>query len=177
MGDYLEHYVKEHREGFEGDFLPEKSWAKINDALKKEEKSTDRDYNKFWKVAAAVLLVATSALSYLQWGAGTEETVAMNPYEEFYAAESFYTQLISQKRFQIEVYGPSELDLEFEQDLNHLSGLYEELKTGIDRNGSDQKMIDAMIKNLQLRLEILNRQIEVLERLKEYEEENEVSAA
>ena len=78
-------------------------------------------------------------------------------------AESFYTSLIDQKSKEIDVksrkYG---LEEEFHAEIEVLDSLYLTLKNDL-KFGNEEVLVDAMILNLQLRIEILNQQLSIIQ--------------
>ena len=95
---------------------------------------------------------------------------------DFAEAEQYYGQLIAARKELIEAYEiPSDLHREFLDDMNELDDLYQELKSTFEYKSGDQKLVDAMISNLKLRMRILDRQIEILERLNDYHDEETAS--
>jgi len=175
MGDRLEGFVAGHRPEFDDGFKPSKElWKRIDKELGSGYK---RNYNIWWKVAAVLFLASTVLLVLEKIRTEPQEAaIQNNRFVEFENAERYYTEMIDEKRLQIGHYDNPQLVAEFEADLEKLDVLYGELKKTFNDKGNDDQMIDAMINNLQLRLQILNSQIEVLERLKTYEQEDEVQS-
>ena len=92
---------------------------------------------------------------------------------DFEQAEAFYAKLIEEKKSQIESMVSDELKDEFNGDMEHLDRVYEDLKTSFSETAEDQKLVDAMISNLQMRIEILNEQMKILKKLNETKNEND----
>ena len=64
---------------------------------------------------------------------------------------------------------------QFLLEIDQLDSMYLELKKTYQTNASNDRVMDAMISNLQLRLEILNRQLDILQNIKNQNNENELS--
>ncbi len=162
--DKLEKFIKSRREAFDTEAPSDGIWARIE----RELHPTSRDYGWIWKAAVAVLV---AVCSFLLWdrsqNAGPETVTAyyyMDP--EFEETELYYTRLISEKKRLIE-----NIDLDdpgikegFRKDLEALDSLYIALKNEFIET-SNAAVVDAMIENLQLRMQILNQQQMILEKL------------
>ncbi len=172
----LEQFIRDHRDEF--DELPneDRIWSAIEDQLEPTEglvddqPSANRSYNHLWRAAAIMLLMLSSVLGYLQWQSGATDEITSDP--EFANAEMYYNQLIDQKKQEIKAYTVAnpELEQSFLKDVEHLDMMYNELKMQANTAGSQEMVLNAMIQNLQLRIEILNQQIKVLEQIKNNEQ-------
>lgn len=170
MGDKLEKFISQNNEAFDADEPSGGLWDRIEQELPQEKGNS---WWSYWKVAAMLFLVSTIVLTVDRINQpGEEFEVATTLSEEFSEAEQFYSRLIAERKVQIEAYDiQGDLHREFVDDINELDDLYLELKATFEYKSSDQKLYDAMISNLQLRMRILDRQIEILERLNDYHDE------
>lgn len=162
MGDQFEKFIQKEREAFdvESSVSAEERWKSIDTKLNKKRFSTQW----IWK-AAAVIFLATTAVLFVDRFSSTSEPVISNRYEEFVQAERFYTSMISDKRKEISSYETENLSESFMLEVNRLDEMYEELKLTYRQNVNEDKLMDAMIRNLQLRIDILNQQLKILETL------------
>jgi len=158
MGDQLENFIQRNREQFDDDINPESLWHRIEKDLERPPFS----FAVVWKIAAVLLLISTVILGIDKLSSNTQES---SFYAEFQQAESFYTTLIMEKRNEIASFEINGLTEAFLKEIDNLDEMYEELKRTFDEETSDQKLIDAMITNLQLRIQILNKQLTILEQL------------
>lgn len=174
MADKFEEYIKNNRELFDGESPEDQTWIKIEGRLDKKTQASDWSSSQnsmIWKIAAVVFLTLSAALLVDKWISSKREMPAY--YAEFKQAESFYTTLISEKRNEIAAYRESEITKEFLNDIDRLDRLYADLKQTLQKEAKNEKVVNAMIKNLQLRMKILNQQILILEKLKEQQNENQ----
>lgn len=176
MGDKLEKFISHNKEGFDAKGPSGDLWNRIEADLPQEQEAS---WWSYWKVAAMLFLVTTVVLlvdRFQQVESQVEETTSLSA--EFSEAEQFYSRLISERKIQIDAYGiHGNLHREFLDDMNELDDLYLELRSTFENKNGDQKLIDAMISNLRLRMRIMDRQIEILERLDEYTDESEETAS
>lgn len=167
----LEEYIRNHRSELEESPADEKLWSRIVDELDQPMQHPDRvkpaaDYSIYWKVAAILLLALSSVLGYYNWQSSQNESHYYN--SEFASAEAYYNELIHQKTLEIQAYTVAHPDLEeaFLKDIDVLDQMYTELKEQAKSTSGQERVFDAMIQNLQLRIDILNQQITVLEQIK-----------
>lgn len=176
MGDKLEKFINQNKGTFDSDEPSDDLWNRIEHELPTEEKTS---WWSYWKVAAMLFLFSTVVLlvdRFEQPEQPIDQTTALS--EEFAEAEQFYSRLISERKAQIDSYQiHGDLHREFLDDMNELDDLYLELRSTFESKKGDQKLIDAMISNLRLRMRIMDRQIEILERLDEYADESEETAS
>lgn len=166
MGDQFEKFIMENRDGFEDASPSDELWNRIDKGLSKKKKN----FQVVWKVAAVLFLVSTIYLIADRREAGMEQPVLS---QEFVQAEDFYVSLINERKRQIKEQLSPEQEQQFLKDIDLLDSMYADLKSTYQSNASNERVVDAMINNLQLRVDILNKQLEILEKIKE--EENETS--
>ncbi|WP_421869921.1 hypothetical protein [Marinoscillum sp.] len=169
MGDQLERFIQTNREEFDSELPSENVWRSIHQGQTKAGR-----WLGLWKVAAVVLLMSTVYLVVeRQLDSTSSRDVAID--SEFKQVEQYYTQLISQKKSEISTYGQTNLSREFILEIERLDQLYAQLKQTYARQNSSDLISDMMIKNLQLRIEILNKQVQILKELKNKENETNTS--
>lgn len=184
MNDRLEEFIRQHREEFDDQNPPEKVWENISAGMKQEglqdkhqAMKTSLSQSWIWKAAAVFFFATTSWFVVEKLLPRTEETakeVAVSQeYMDFQAADQYYTTLISQKKAEIEAFQLANLNLEdeFLQDVNKLDSMYLELKKELKSFQYNEKLMDAVIRNLQLRVEILNKQIDLLRKIQSIKEQ------
>lgn len=176
MGDKLENFISQIKESFDAEGPSDDLWNRIERDL---PQGREVFWWSYWKVAAMLFLVTTVVLlvdRFQEAESQVEETTSLSA--EFSEAEQFYSRLITERKTQIDAYGiHGNLHREFLDDMNELDDLYLELRSTFENKNGDQKLIDAMISNLRLRMRIMDRQIEILERLDEYTDESEETAS
>ncbi len=176
MGDKLEKFINQNKGAFDSDEPSEDLWNRIELELPTVQKTS---WWSYWKVAAMLFLFSTIVLlvdRFKQPEQPMDQASVL--VAEFTEAEQFYSQLISERKTQIDSYEiHGDLHREFLDDMNELDDLYLELRSTFESKKGDQKLIDAMLSNLRLRMRIMDRQIEILERLDEYADESEETAS
>jgi len=171
MGDFLEKLAKESRDQFDTGVPSNNVWSRINHGLERDGASSWK--RNLWKYAAILFLVSTVVLLTDRLGVRSSESVQTAEASDFDQIEHYYTQLIEEKQDLLTTYESEALEESFRNDLDQLDDLYAELKDQFENDIGDQKVKDAMIINLKIRLDILSRQIEILEKLNDSEDESQ----
>lgn len=168
MGDQLEKFIMENREAFDAAVPSDKTWSKIDKRLTKKGSV----WPTIWKVAAMLFMASTI---FLMIDKHTNESEGPILSEEFTQAEDYYVTLINQKRQAIKNQLTPEQHEQFLVEIDQLDSMYVELKKTYQTNASNDRVMDAMINNLQLRLDILNKQLDILENIKNQNNESDIS--
>lgn len=184
MKDKLKDFVNEHREEFDT-FEPRPDlWQDISKELpqKKTARIISLTYARMWQYAAVVaLLIAVGFVirQYLPAGSGTDNTneiavVAIeNIAPQMVEVETYYTSLINEKKAQMGNFDLKALGINdnLQQDIATLDSAYARLKTELLTTPNKDQIVDAMIQNLQLRMEILNQQVKTLEEIRKIKQQ------
>jgi hypothetical protein len=181
MKESLEDFVKAHRNEFDS-FEPRPDlWQDICEEItppenkKPETKITGFNSRYFLRyAAAAVLLLATGfGLRVLTQKGSANDMVAQAPVSlqkvapEMAEVENYYTMLISQKQEELNSFDLAalEMDEDWHHELAQLDSSYQKLKKELLTHPDKEKVVAAMTRNLRIRIEMLNRQLQVLERI------------
>ena len=172
--DKLEKFITENREKFDDRNPGDELWNGISARLDGNKPGKRSISQYMWKAASFVLLAMVIGLlteriyhrdrsqNSLQ---GNERLTELNQVEDY------YTSLIAQKRNEIQVYLSENPDFRqsFSHDITQLDSMYTSLKSELSNSYSD-KIVDAMIVNLQLRIRILNQQLDILKSIQKTKE-------
>jgi hypothetical protein len=162
MKDQLKDFINQHRGDFDDKTPSEKTWKAIDGSLITSSKKTLWNSITLWR-AAAVIFMALSAFLLLSRPETKQQqvatAVAMN---EFNDVEAFYVEQISQKVELIDKFTRNEGLNGFTQDFKQLEAMYAVLKEEIKTHPS-QKVKDALVLNLLVRIDLLNQQLHKLE--------------
>lgn len=168
MHDDLEGFIKKNREAFDDEVPADHLFENIMKGVGKDRRKDRRNYNVYWRAAAVFLFVLSAWLVFDKIGI-RERSGGERVYEsaELREAERFYISVIDDKKKELIKLGRGEKPLEhdFLSDLNVLDSAYRVLKNEM-KDGNKAEIEDAMILNLQLRIEVLNRQLNILKKLK-----------
>ena len=186
--DRLEDFIRNNRSDLEQEGPSEAVWEGVRDKLFAEQKKPAGRGVKMvpmgvvWKMAASflILLVSVVLVQYYYHKKGEEaQTVAettgetnndatLQAYPDFAEAEAFYIAQINERKREIEALKPEKFGLgsEFSGDVAQLDSLYSFLKEELQVNAQNEQIVNAMIENLQMRIEILNQQLIILKQVK-----------
>ena len=160
--DNLKNYIDNNRQSFDDSEPSAELWNKINSQLPKQ-----RDFSWVWKLAAAIFFCTSLYLLSDKLNDKPEPDVLAAKEKlanDFGDVESYYFQIISQKRDLIYQYDSAGTlnEVDFEQDMQKLDAMYQVLKDELKTNPS-KKVVDALVLNLLVRIDVLNEKIEDLE--------------
>lgn len=199
MKDRLEEFVSENREAFDVFEPRPELWQEICHELPKAKKETTRviKFNfgdsfslsgnlVFMRVAAAVVLLLGCALTLVLMkqnapdtnntlAAATEQAPLNRIAPELVEVEAYYASQIEAKKSQLSAYDLKVLgldkDQEIDQELERLNTSYQQLKKELYTTPNTDKVMDAMIQNLQIRIRVLNRQLEILQKVEQLQKQ------
>lgn len=170
----LEDFIKNNRQEFEEKEVPSKMWEKISVEIQPKVKSRSLSNSTILRIAASAIFLITIGYFAGKYGKSTAENsdlVALNP---SYAKDVvLYSSFVSDKRKELEKIKQSRPDLlkQFENDWTELDQSYKKLKADLPNNPNQEELVKAMIQNLQWQIQVLNQQLEILEKVKNKENE------
>lgn len=142
----------------------------------------------FMRVAATIVLLLACGLTLLlvkqntpaapdtTIAAATSQPALSQIAPEMVEVEAYYTSLINNKREELSEYDLKVLGLdeaqEIDRELARLDSSYTQLKKQLYTTPNTDQVMGAMIQNLQIRIEVLNRQLEVLQKIEKLQNEN-----
>jgi hypothetical protein len=172
MKESLENFIRQNKAGFDDKEPSEKVWTKISSTLF----NTHSLWNSvvIWRAAAVVLLGVCVYLLVPKISERQDRTVAMN---EFKDVESFYISQISEKVDLLKGLDSSDSRLNgYTSDFQQLEAMYQVLKEEMKTRPS-QKVKDALVLNLLIRIDLLNKQLHKIEKEgDEKQEEDKINA-
>ena len=178
MDDKLEKFIKSHRDEMDDKYPRKDLWKDIErqiDTNKKERSLSVRMI--YWRAAAVFLLLITSWLVFdkvYQTSVDDQmpEVAITNP--QLLEAESFYVSLINEKKQVIASMSDKyDLSENFLREIDVLDSMYVVLKNDL-KQGNEENLVDAMILNLQLRIEILNKQLSIIQSIENSQKDEKV---
>jgi hypothetical protein len=170
MKDPIEEFVRQNRSGFDDKEPSEKVWAGID--------KTISSHTSWWNSvmlwrAAAMIFMAISVYLLIP-KVSQPQLVRDVGLKEFSDVEAFYFQQISEKTELIDEFQRNEGLNGFTQDFKQLDAMYMVLKEEM-KNRPSQKVKDALVLNLLVRIDLLNQQLHKLE--KEYDKDVKKTSA
>lgn len=194
----LERFIRDNREDFDHYEAPAGLWAKIDKSLGEDltENQKDESFSgpdireivslqplplsmssritsrKIWAIAASIaLLIGCFSIFYLKNSPESTEQIVAQIAPQYNDKMVQYASLIETKREeirQIETHDPA-LYKEFAFEIEKLNQDYQNLKDELPQTPNQGELVEAMIQNLRVQLDILNRQLIIIQKVKEYQ--------
>lgn len=159
MKDQLEDFIRQNKAAFDDKEPSDRNWNKINRALFTENSFWNSV--TVWRAAAVILLGVCIYLAYPKFQDQKENAIALT---EFKDIESFYISQIDNKVNQLSDQHGQEAGLNgFTHDFQQLDAMYQVLKEEMKIHPS-QKVKDALVLNLLIRIDLLNQQLHKIEK-------------
>jgi hypothetical protein len=167
MKQSLEEFIRQNKATFDDKQPSENVWLRISKTLFSE--TSWWNSLTLWRAAAVVLLGVCLYLLLPGYSIKQDNRQALN---EFKDIESFYITQISEKVDLLNAHQNAEGLSGFTNDFQQLEAMYQVLKEEMKTRPS-QKVKDALVLNLLIRIDLLNKQLHTIEE-ESAEGENEV---
>jgi hypothetical protein len=181
----IEQFINNNREEFDSEEM-KTGWEKIEPGIK--QKKTKLIKRLWWAAAASIVLCISGAVYYTyidkdrKTDMPIQSAIDLPSKELTDQVDPEYTQQMDQFAHLIEI-KQTELSQnknqqpvlyqQFLKDNNQLDSSYNFLKSKLAANPNKEILLDAMIQNLQLKLELLNRQLQIIKQSKHKKTNNE----
>jgi hypothetical protein len=188
MSSNIEKFIQQNRKDFDNDQPSENVWEHIEQTLpiKKQAKRFSMNDIIKWSAAAAVLFIALTSVYfiYIKNNKDSHEPTAesvikggtdlVKPDELGGIAPEYAVQFkrfnetieLQQEELKKATTDRPTLYKQFEEDLNVLDSTFAALKKQAEQTPNRDVLIKAMIQNLQLQAELLNRQLLIIKDIK-----------
>ena len=173
MNNKLEGFVRDNKKAFEVKGPSDALWSKIEAELdkKKPAKKTFGFY-QWMSVAAMLVLTVGVYFGYQYKKMNTEIMVAdINP--KMGKNEVRFTSLIEEKRDSLQTLAGADPELykQFTADLSKLDKDYQELKKQLQTSPNKSLVGKAMMKNLEIQLQMISQQLYIINQVNQYKKE------
>ena len=163
--DNLEQFIRERRTAFDDKEPPRAAWDKIQKSLNKDNKVPRRiSLWQFTRIAAAIIfLIGIGVVIGRQTTTSNDEIAYVEEhFPEFAEARTYFEMEVDERLARLASYS---YDTGLQDDMEQLDKFMEELKAElkIAPKGSEEKIIQAMIRNYQTKLDILEKVLESAE--------------
>lgn len=174
MSDQLEDFIRANKNRFDDKEPSDRSWNKIESSLSFQKKTSLWNSVAMWRAAAVIFMLASAFLLLSKQGGKVRpDASALN---EFIDVEAFYIKQISEKEDIIGSFARNEGLNGFTRDFEQLEAMYSVLKEEMKTRPSE-KVKDALVLNLLIRIDLLNQQLHKLEKGDESKTEEKTEAA
>ncbi|HEY8929662.1 MAG TPA: hypothetical protein VIM55_10755 [Mucilaginibacter sp.] len=188
MNKRFEEFMRDNREEFDELEPSADLWSRIEKhlppegaTLKKMEKKTF-SLGFVLRVAATVILVMGIGFALYLKNEKKDSKIdfaAINP--AYAQQQAHYTSLIQTKRTELKSLSDTDPELykEFSGEIAKMDSTYKQLNTELKNSPNQERVLRAMIRNLQIQTQVLNQQLQVIEQLnksKKEQQENEIKS-
>jgi hypothetical protein len=161
MSDQLEDFIRKNRSAFDDREPSDEVWTGVESSMGLAKKRISLwNYTPLWRAASLLLLAATGYLLIPKHhAAAPRDTASLGDFRD---VEAFYTKEISEKEDLIDAFKRNEGLNGFTRDFEQLEAMYMVLKEEMKTHPSE-KVKDALVLNLLVRIDLLNQQLHKLE--------------
>ncbi|WP_316750184.1 hypothetical protein [Pedobacter gandavensis] len=171
----IEEYIKENKKEFDFKTPSDQLWARIDAGLDKEKVKKKSGMPFWFGIAASLMLIMTVTFIYTYRNRDQELQIAdISPV--YGKKEMKFASLIEEKKDSLQVFAKKNpvLYAKFSADLNQLDGDYEKMKKDLQNSPNQEVVVRAMVKNLELQLQVINQQLSIIHQVNQYKEENQI---
>ncbi len=176
----LEKYIHDNRSEFDEETPANKLWGNIDGTFnKKKGKLITLSPVLKWTVASVLLIVVTITLLFINKKTTPQSAIATDSdttitdlrtlAPEAAPEMNEFAKLIVLKQDELKRIAKEEplLYQKFAKDIDQLDSSYNNLKNKLNVSPNREMLIEAMIQNLQLRLNVLNQQLNIIQQIKQ----------
>jgi len=189
MSKRIDDFIRNNREDFDDEVPSAQVWNQIDQRLAgniKKAKVVSFRVSRIAAAAAVLLLLTAGALYWFNSKPNTtgpsitktEQTVdpavaekaLLNEINPAYAKELYhFTQLIELKQGELKLMEKENPQLykQFVSEINKLDSSYIALKQELPANPNREQLLEAMIRNLQVQMDLLNQQLLIIQQIKQ----------
>jgi preprotein translocase subunit Sss1 len=180
MSKRLEDFIKANREEFD-DIEPRMElWSRIEQQLPAQvvempKKPEAKTFSLGFVMRVAAIIIVVMGVGFVVYLRNSKpagvDLAAINP--EYARQQVQYASLIENKRTELKELTKSDPALyhEFNGEIKKMEASYKKLKRDLATSPNQERVLRAMIRNLQIQTEVLNQQLQVIEEFKEIKNE------
>lgn len=183
MSKRLEHFIQDNKKEFDLYDPPAELWDRIDSRLRQAEKKTPTEkvvrLSILLKVAATVFVVLTVGLLFWKNQTLNSEQVTLSSIDPQLAKQQVqYASLIEIKRTELKRIEKEEPELykTFAAELKKMDSSYDKLKNELPESPNQERTVRAMIRNLEIQLEVLNQQLLIIQQINQFKKEQKDEA-
>jgi hypothetical protein len=175
MSRKLEEFIRENKKAFDTENPSEELWSRIEKGLDQKKTSKPINLTLWIGVAASVLLVVGITAALLSSGRRNSGMLAdVNP--DYARKQVRFASMIEEKKDSLEVLSKVNPALysKFNRDIEHMDADYQKLKKELADSPNQKLVVRAMVKNLELQLQVITQQLMIINQVNQYKKENQI---
>lgn len=182
MKERIENFIRDNKKGFDHFEPPADLWDKIERKLDENQTGAQqRNKNKkervvrlsfLFKIAASIIPVLFAGLWFYQYQIKqSSDLSSIDP--KLAEQQVHYASLIEIKRSELKRIEKEEPQLyqEFSSEIKKMDASYQKLKNDLPASPNQEETVKAMIRNLQLQIELLNQQLNIIQQINQVKKE------
>lgn len=178
MSTKIEDFIKENKREFDTDRPSAGLWDKIEAGLELEKKNkrTPVKLRLWMSLAASLIVLVGVTFGYYKSPMRQSKMSVADVNSDYGEKQVKFTSLIEQKRDSLQHYADEnpELYKKFSSDLKQLNESYETLQKELPKSPNQQLVVKAMIKNLEIQLQLVSQQLSIISEVNQYKRENSI---
>jgi hypothetical protein len=175
MNTKIEDFIKDNKKEFDTDGPSANLWGKIEQELDKKNKKKKINIQLWMSIAASmIVLLSITLISVYPIKKNKLSIADVNP---AYASKQVkFVSLIEEKRDSLQIFAEMNPDLyrKFSSDLQTLSIAYEGLRKQLPSSPNQQLIVKAMVKNLEMQLQLVSQQLSIITEVNQFKKENRI---
>lgn len=180
MSERLENFIRNNRKELDQFEAPENLWQQIELQLNTKDKEQAKKklrikrFQILIRVAAVVIIVLFAGLILFRHERQEASNLAnINPH--LARQQVYYASLIEEKQNELKQIGKNDPKLyhEFSSEIKKMDENYQKLKNDLPSSPNREKTVKAMIRNLQIQIEVLNQQLEIIDQVNQLKKEQQ----
>ncbi len=175
MSHQLEEFVKNNKKQFDSEGPSPELWKRIEAGLdQKKPRKTIRMYQ--WMSIAALLLISLGVYFSSSFSPTKKAVQLADVNPEIARKSVHFASLIEEKKDSLQVYAKDnpELYQSFTSDMEKLDKDFHQLQQQLQNSPNQKTIVRAMMKNLEIQLQVLNQQLLIINQVNQYNKENSI---
>jgi len=175
MNTKIEDFIKENKKEFDTDRPSANLWDKIEQELDKKNKKKKFDIRLWMSIAASVIvLLGITFISVFPIKRNKLSIADVNP--AYATRQVKFVSLIEEKRDSLQIFAEAspELYKKFSADLQTLNTAYDGLRKQLPSSPNQQLIVKAMVKNLEMQLQLVSQQLSIITEVSQFKKENRI---
>jgi hypothetical protein len=175
MSKKLEEFVQGHKKEFDLNSPSDELWGKIANKLDEQKVKKPLKLQVWIGIAASLILMMSITFLFTYHNKSQEVSIAdVNP--TYAKKEIRFASMIEEKKDSLEVYAKENPALykKFSADIEKLDADYDRLKLELQKSPNPRLIVKAMVRNLELQLEVIDQQLLIIYQVEEFKKENRI---
>ena len=175
MSKKLEEFVQGHKKEFDLNSPSDELWGKI--ANKLDEQKVKKPLKLQVWIGIAASLIVMMGITFLFTNHNRSQEVRIADVNPTYAKKEIrFASMIEEKKDSLEVYAKENPALykKFSADIEKLDADYDRLKLELQSSPNPRLIVKAMVRNLELQLEVIDQQLLIIYQVEEVKKENRI---